>query len=84
MYQKTIPTKPLNRIALTLSGGGYRAAAFHLGMMDYLNRTIYNEKPLLEAVDIISTVSGGTICGAYYAWNVKKKNDFFKAVFLFF
>lgn len=29
---------PLSRIALSLSGGGYGAAAFHLGTLDLLER----------------------------------------------
>jgi predicted acylesterase/phospholipase RssA len=48
-------------IALSLSGGGYRAAAFHLGVLDLLN-----ELHLLKNVTLLSTVSGGTITGAKY------------------
>jgi predicted acylesterase/phospholipase RssA len=51
-----------NRIALCLSGGGYRAAAFHLGTLHMLN-----ELGLLENVKIMSTASGGTIMAtAFY------------------
>ncbi len=49
-------------IALSLSGGGYRAAAFHLGTLSYLERL-----GLLEDVSILSTVSGGTLVGMKYA-----------------
>ena len=49
------------RIGLSLSGGGYRAAAFHLGTMQKLH-----EMGLLKDVDVISTISGGSITGA--AW----------------
>lgn len=54
-------------IALTLSGGGYRAAAFHTGVLSYLNR-IYtaDNETLLENVRVLSTVSGGTIVGLRY------------------
>ena len=62
-----VPTKPLQRIALTCSGGGYRATTFHLGAMSYLNHLTYNDKPLLENVKAISTVSGGTFTGVMYA-----------------
>lgn len=48
-------------IALSLSGGGYRAAAFHLGVLAYLER-----QQLLSSVRRLSTVSGGTFTGA--AW----------------
>ena len=51
-----------DRIALSLSGGGYRAAAFHLGTLSLLHRV-----GLLENVRALSTASGGTIVGAYYA-----------------
>lgn len=44
------------KIGLALSGGGVRAAVFHLGMLDRLA-----EESLLENVSRISTVSGGTL-----------------------
>ena len=62
----TIPHTPLEKIALCCSGGGYRAASFHLGSMSYLNRLQYQGKPLLENVKMLSTVSGGTITGIVY------------------
>lgn len=49
------------KIGLALSGGGYRAAAFHLGTLKKLNQL-----RLLQKVDVISTISGGSIIGAYY------------------
>lgn len=49
-------------IALCLSGGGYRAAAFHLGVMKSLE-----DLKLLEHVKFISTASGGTITAMKYA-----------------
>lgn len=54
------------RIGLTLSGGGFRAAAFHLGVLRKL-RTY----KLLDKIDLISCVSGGSIAGAFVAlhWN---------------
>src|SRR5207247_438457 len=54
--------RPFGDIALSLSGGGYRAAAFHLGTLDLLHRL-----QLLRDVTMLSTVSGGTFTGAYYA-----------------
>jgi predicted acylesterase/phospholipase RssA len=51
-----------DRIALSLSGGGYRATAFHLGVLALLDRT-----GLLPNVRALSTASGGTIAGAFYA-----------------
>lgn len=52
-------------IALCLSGGGYRAALFHLGALRRLN-----ELGILTRVDAISCVSGGSILGAFLAQRV--------------
>ncbi len=59
--------KKIKSIGLALSGGGYRAAGFHLGAMDMLGRL-----QLLDRVKGMSTVSGGTIAGAYYALEVSR------------
>lgn len=50
------------RLGLALSGGGFRAAAFHLGVMRELLRV-----DLLANLDILSCVSGGSIAGAVLA-----------------
>lgn len=47
------------KIALALSGGGHRAAAFHLGVLSFLA-----EKKLMESIAVISTTSGGSILAA--------------------
>jgi NTE family protein len=52
------------RIGLALSGGGFRAAAFHLGMFRRLHQF-----ELLQAVDLLTCVSGGSIAGASLALN---------------
>lgn len=52
------------KIGLALSGGGYRAAAYHIGAL----RALY-KLGLLSNVDCISSVSGGSITAAYYALN---------------
>ena len=49
------------RFGLALSGGGYRAAAFHLGTLKKLH-----EMDRLASIDVISTISGGSITGAAY------------------
>jgi len=49
------------KIGLALSGGGYRAAAYHIGTFKKLN-----ELGVLEHIDVISCVSGGSILGAFY------------------
>lgn len=57
-------------LGLALSGGGFRATAFHLGVMKRLR-----ELGLLENVDIVSTVSGGSIAGAYWVYWQAKRGD---------
>lgn len=52
------------RIGLALSGGGFRAAGFHLGVMRKLR-----ELNLLNKIDVVSCVSGGSIAGAFVALN---------------
>lgn len=71
-----IPENPFEKIALSLSGGGYRAASFHLGSLSYLNHLKYKGKPLLENVKMLSTVSGGTITGAVYALKISEGKEF--------
>lgn len=60
-----IDGKP-QRIGLALSGGGFRAAAFHLGAMRQLKAL-----RLLDAIDLFTCVSGGSIAGAVVALNWK-------------
>ena len=50
------------RIGLALSGGGFRAACFHLGVMKKLD-----EMGLLDKIDLLSCVSGGSIAGGVLA-----------------
>lgn len=50
------------RFGLALSGGGFRAAAFHLGVLRKLSQL-----GLLDKIDLISCVSGGSIAGAFLA-----------------
>ncbi len=44
-------------IGMALSGGGYRATVFHLGVLEWFARAGY-----LGDVKFLSTVSGGSIC----------------------
>lgn len=55
------------KIGLALSGGGYRAAAFHIGTLRALHKL-----NVLDKVDVISSVSGGSITAAYYVLNKDK------------
>lgn len=58
-------------VVVTFSGGGTRAAAMAYGVLEHLANTevIRKGKPrrLLDEVDIISSVSGGSFTSAYYA-----------------
>lgn len=61
---------------LTFSGGGTRAAAFSYGVLEELRRTktTVNGQPrrLIDEVDIIMGVSGGTFTGLAYALHGEK------------
>ena len=57
-----------SRIGLCLSGGGFRASFFHLGTIRYLE-----EVGIMEKVEVVSTVSGGSIIGAYYLVEMERK-----------
>lgn len=52
----------VKRLGLALSGGGFRAAAFHLGVFRQLQA-----RGLLFKIDLLSCVSGGSIAGAFLA-----------------
>lgn len=58
-------------VIVTFSGGGTRAAAMAYGVLEHLAHTEVTRKGkprrLLDEVDIISSVSGGSFTSAYYA-----------------
>ena len=74
-------------LLLAFSGGGTRAAALSYGVLEELRDTRYhsNEKELrlLDEVDRISSVSGGSFTSAYYGLFGDKIFDDFKDVFLY-
>lgn len=49
------------KLGLALSGGGFRAALFHIGVLARLA-----ERDVLRHVEVLSCVSGGSIIGAHY------------------
>jgi len=55
---------------LALSGGGFRASFFHIGVLARLA-----ELDLLRTIQTISTVSGGSIIGASYYLKVKERME---------
>ena len=56
-----------NKLGLALAGGGFRASLFHLGVLHRMA-----ELDLLRSVEVLSTVSGGSIIGALYLLLLKK------------
>jgi NTE family protein len=77
-------------VILTFSGGGTRAAALSYGVMEKLRSTRIQwegqEKSLLDEVDVISSVSGGSFTAAYYGLfrdRLFAKQDGFEERFLY-
>ena len=73
-------------ICVTLSGGGTRAAALAYGVLQGLSETDipgHPDRRLLDEVDIISSVSGGSFTGAAYAlWREETFDGDFERRFL--
>jgi predicted acylesterase/phospholipase RssA len=60
VLESSSQTAPVKR-GLALSGGGFRASLFHLGVFAYLA-----DIGVLQQIRYLSTVSGGSIIGAAY------------------
>ncbi|MCU0574154.1 MAG: patatin-like phospholipase family protein [Syntrophobacteraceae bacterium] len=73
-------------LLLTFSGGGTRAAAFSYGVLEALRDTPVlirgRERRLLDEVDWISGVSGGSFTAAYYGLFRDRMFDDFETRFL--
>ena len=67
---------PFSQIAISLSGGGYRATTFHLGALSLLNSLDFGDKRLLKEVKVVSTISGGTLTGVMYAQMLAEGKSF--------
>ncbi|MFL5330277.1 MAG: patatin-like phospholipase family protein [Gemmataceae bacterium] len=57
----------MGKVGLALSGGGFRAALFHIGVLAQLA-----DLDILRQVEVLSCVSGGSIIGAHYYLEVRK------------
>jgi predicted acylesterase/phospholipase RssA len=57
----------VGKIGLALSGGGFRASLFHIGVLARLA-----ELDLLRHVEVLSCVSGGSIIGAFYYLHLRR------------
>ena len=71
VLQHTAARDPSMLVAVTLSGGGARASAFGFGVLSALQQARYHwngiDTTLLNATDVVSGVSGGSIIAAYFA-----------------
>jgi predicted acylesterase/phospholipase RssA len=56
----------MGKIGLGLSGGGFRASLYHIGVLAKMA-----ELDLLRRVEVLSCVSGGSIIGAHYYLEVR-------------
>src|SRR3954466_14526343 len=59
----------MKRIGLALSGGGFRASLYHLGLIRFLR-----DAGLLSKVSHITSVSGGSIIAAHLVLNWDRYN----------
>lgn len=66
----------MKNIALAMSGGGFRAAAFSLGTLSYLNQLQYDGKPLLQYVTFIGSTSGGSFTSIAYTLGIYEGKEF--------
>jgi NTE family protein len=69
-------------VVLAMSGGGTRAAALGYGVLEELRRTEVSvngvKRRLIDEVDVISAVSGGTFPATYYALRGEKTFEEFE------
>jgi predicted acylesterase/phospholipase RssA len=65
-----VPTpQPARKIGLALSGGGFRATLYHLGLVRFLR-----DAGILRDITHITSVSGGSIIGAHLALHWDRYN----------
>jgi hypothetical protein len=57
----------VGKVGVALSGGGFRASLFHIGVLARLA-----ECNLLRRVEVLSCVSGGSIVGAFYYLKLRR------------
>ena len=58
----------IGKVGLALSGGGFRASFYHLGVLACLA-----ERDILRDVEVLSCVSGGSIVGACYWLKLRQR-----------
>jgi len=62
-----VTTAFIGKVGLALSGGGFRAALFHIGVLARLA-----ELDALRHIEVLSCVSGGSIIGTQYYLELRK------------
>jgi len=86
-----VPKRPNNRASalfvLSFSGGGTRAASLSYGVLEELRRTEFTEsdgrtKRLIDEVDVVSGVSGGSFTALSYALYGERLFDEYEDRFL--
>jgi NTE family protein len=78
---------PQNMVILAFSGGGTRAAAFSYGVLEALRPMVVvgpkgNRISMLDEVDVITGISGGSFTALAYGLYGKKLFDFYDTAFL--
>ncbi|WP_319239230.1 patatin-like phospholipase family protein [uncultured Propionivibrio sp.] len=73
-------TRPQQLLGLTMSGGGIRSAAFHQGLLAGLHSVRMKEHTLLEHIDYISSVSGGSWANGFYWSNGADDDQVFRCL----
>ena len=66
-HREAVTTAYAGKVGVALSGGGFRAAFFHIGVIARLA-----ELDMLRHVEVLSCVSGGAIVGAHYYLEVQR------------
>lgn len=66
-HEREAALKSNVKVAVALSGGGYRAATIHAGVLDVLDGNVASAGTKRIPIDYLSTVSGGSIVGSFYA-----------------
>jgi predicted acylesterase/phospholipase RssA len=65
--ETTLENCMIGKVGLALSGGGFRASLFHIGVLAKLA-----DMDVLRHVEVLSCVSGGSILGAHYYLELRK------------
>jgi hypothetical protein len=63
-------------IALSFSGGGFRAAAYSLGCLSYLDHATIGGQKLTSLVHFVSSASGGSITNLVYSASQRQGKSF--------